>query len=75
MFETVKTDVFTRSVFDTKLPESDFMMIVSSILESCLEPSSLTYILLVIQVAKTVHIFKGNVTMTENDSPCFGRWW
>ena len=58
MFEKVKTDVFTRSVFDTKPPKIDFMMTLSSISESLWEPGLITFCLLVALVANAGMVFE-----------------
>ena len=62
MFETVKTNVFTRSVFfDAKPPEIDFVMILGSILETFYEPGLLTFCFLVAPVANPGIFFESRV--------------
>ena len=57
MFEEVKNKIFTRPIFDTKLSEIDFMMTLSSILESFWLASVFTYRFLVAPVANAVICF------------------
>ena len=58
MFETVKTDVFTRfTFFHTKLSGTVFLMILSSILEAFWEPGLLTFCFLVAPVANAYVFF------------------
>ena len=75
MSGTVKNVVFTRSVFDSKPQEIDFMMALRSILESFWEPSWLTYSFLVAPVTKIADMIDTFFQTRKNDSLGFDRGW
>ena len=62
MVETVQIDVFTRSVFDAKPPETHFLMILGSILEAFWEPGLLTFCFLVAPVTNACMLFGSQLT-------------
>ena len=62
MFETVKTYVFTRSVFYSKPPGTVFLVFLSSILEAFWGPGLLTFCFLVAPVTNACMFFGSQLT-------------
>ena len=62
-------------LFVTKLPETDFKMTLRLILESLLEPSWLTYSLLVAPVTKIADMIDTFFQTRKNDSLGFDPGW
>ena len=62
-------------LFDAKLPKTDFLMILKSILEALWEPSWLTYSFLVAPVTKIADMVDTSFQTRKNDSLGFDRGW
>ena len=75
MFETIKTDVFTRLLFWREASRNLFYDDFELDLETFWKPSWFTYRLLVAPVTKLADMVDTFFQTRKNDSLCFERGW